>query len=562
MQEQAFSLLAFNWLPASSPDGVLRVERPSRLLNASVSTPLLGPAWPRPDFDAATLEFLIGLVSTACHMRVADPDGWDEWWHQPPTVDELDAAFAPFAEAFELDGDGPRFMQDRSDLGAEPTPVSSLLIDSPGANALKKNRDLFVRRGGVQQLGRPAAAMALFTLQTYAPAGGAGHRTSLRGGGPLTSLVLPPSEQDTSTLWHLVWLNAVWDAAWPDPTSDLGQVFPWLTPTRTSEGGQITTPADVHPAQCFWGTPRRIRLDFEPVSEAPMTCSLTRMQDRVVVATYRTRPHGTNYEAWSQGHPLSPYYRSKKDQPEWLPVHPQPGHAGYRDWVGLVVSDGDDAPMRAPARAVRQARDRLRRLRLKGAARVWVGGFDMDNMAARGFVESALPLRITEPRVQQTIDVLSRRLVLGAREAEGLVSYAVASALTPGDAGSSDKGQRRIARERFWERTEGPFFTTLDDTTAALQAPDAPPGAEILDRTIDEWLGVLRRHGLELFDQLVPFDDVGLADVERLVDARRSLHLAFRGYGQGGQRLFKALNLPLPAAKPKRRTRTEPEAVA
>ncbi|MGG2362666.1 type I-E CRISPR-associated protein Cse1/CasA, partial [Salmonella enterica] len=81
-----------------------------------------------------------------------------------------------------------------------------LLIESPGANTLKKNLDHFVRRGRVEVLAPAAAAMALFTLQTFAPSGGAGHRTSLRGGGPLTTLVRPGTVAGLSdALWPLLW---------------------------------------------------------------------------------------------------------------------------------------------------------------------------------------------------------------------------------------------------------------------------------------------------------------------------------------------------------------------
>ena len=67
---------------------------------------------------------------------------------------------------------------------------------------------LLVKRGGAPVLSRAAAAMALFTLQTYAPSGGAGHRTGFRGGGPLTTLALPgPPPGEPPTLWHLLWAN-------------------------------------------------------------------------------------------------------------------------------------------------------------------------------------------------------------------------------------------------------------------------------------------------------------------------------------------------------------------
>ncbi len=81
------------------------------------------------------------------------------------------------------------------------------------------------KRSRTPVLGLPAATIALFALQTFAPAGGAGHRTSLRGNGPLTTLASPGEEE---RLWHRLWLDV------PQPASpvrdDLTRVFPWLAP--------------------------------------------------------------------------------------------------------------------------------------------------------------------------------------------------------------------------------------------------------------------------------------------------------------------------------------------
>jgi len=554
-----FSLLQQAWLPGRRRSGEIAWARPAELLAERPDDPVVEPAWPRADFTAATLEFLIGLVSTACWERVGNPEGWKHWWHEPPSADELDAAFAPLAEAFVLDGDGPRFMQDRAELHGETVPVASLLIDAPGANTLKKNRDLFVRRAGVPALGRAAAAMALFTLQTYAPGGGAGHRTSLRGGGPLTSLVLPPADDGAPTLWRTVWFNTYWAHDWPDPLTDVGGVFPWLRPTRTSEKGETTTPGDVHPAQCYWGMPRRIRLEVVPLASGPAACPLSGRADDHAVETYRTRPHGANYDGWYRGHPLSPYYRPKRDRPEWLPAHPQPGHAGYRDWVGLVVADadGDDAT-RVPAHAVSQAFDkRLRAVDPRARPRLRVGGYDMDNMTARGFLESELPLPAVAPDLRANVDVLSRRLVLAAQQAEGLASSAIAAVLTPGES-KADKGVRRVARERFWERTEAGFFAHLSEATDELGAArDSEERRAARERCAGSWRDVLARAALDLFDEFLPPTEIGALDVPTVVQARRSLHVALRGYGAGGKRLFDALGLPQPEAKPKNKSKKE-----
>ena len=77
------------------------------------------------------------------------------------------------------------------DLQSGAEPIERLLIEAPGESTNSKNTDLLVQRGRVANLSRAAAAMALYTFQSWAPAGGAGNRTGLRGGGPLMTMVMP-----------------------------------------------------------------------------------------------------------------------------------------------------------------------------------------------------------------------------------------------------------------------------------------------------------------------------------------------------------------------------------
>src|SRR5262249_18670827 len=197
------------------------------------------------------------------------------------------------------DGDGPRFFQDREALEGEATDIGALLIDAPGEKSIRDNADHFVKRGRTGVLSRAGAAIALLTLQTSAPTGGAGHRTSLRGGGPLTTLVLPgqPAKVEP-TLWQLLWSN-VPDEFHAEP-ADYKRVFPWLIPTRASDKtGETTTTDLVHPAHAFFGMPRRVRLVFEPNTEK-RACDLLGTIDDVVVTKYITRPSGNNYKGWSR----------------------------------------------------------------------------------------------------------------------------------------------------------------------------------------------------------------------------------------------------------------------
>lgn len=548
----SFSLIDQPWLPVLRRDtatGAVRRDRirPCDLTHRIVDEPVVAFDWQRPDFDAASREFMIGLLATAYPPR--DDRDWVDAWRDPPPPDRLATAFAPCARAFVLDGEGPRFLQDHEDIAAERQSIGGLLIDSPGHKTAEDNLDLFTKRARVSALARATAAIALFTLQSQAPSGGAGHRTSLRGGGPLTTLALPvegSTRPDAPpSLWHVLWLNV---PAYDAPADgDMGLVFPWLAPTRTSEDGKPpTTPADLDPngRQCFWGMPRRIRLDFRP-ADPEATCALTGTADAVMAETYRTRPWGVSYAA--VGHPLSPMYRQKETDPAWLFVHPQPDGITYRHWVGLV-GGGDASPLRRSAACVAKGRARLALVRQPRAARLLACGYDMDNMKARGFVEVEMPLFAVQ--AAERLDGFARQLVSAAELAASRTAAFVGDAL---GIDKADATPRAALREELFVETQHGFFRAVDAAAVRLEAdPDQPDFAEPLARGFLD--RVLRPVALRLFDEAVPLSDLDARTLARAVRARLSLTLMFRGSRKDGAALLKALGLPVDTtAEPKQR---------
>lgn len=535
--EGAFSLLTEPWLPVRRADGRRDRVRPAAVAEADI----VAFDWGRPDFDAASREFMIGLLATACRERLHPR--WRAWL---PTVADLDAAFAQLAPAFHLDGPGPRFMQDLGPLEGEAVPVGQLLIEAPGANTVKRNLDHFVRRGGVRVLSRAAAAMALFTLQDFAPSGGAGHRTSLRGGGPLTTLVRPGD--DAVCLWRCLWLNAIVPEG--GEQGPLDGVFPWTAATRASDGGQVTTPSDVHPLQVYWGMPRRIRLEFSANAEA-LPCDLTGLVDSVIVTSYVTRPYGTNYAGWL--HPLTPHYSSKSDALGWLPVHGQPGRIGYRHYVGLIVAGGDAA--RRPADVVAATRKRLGR-QAGHRARIDAAGYDMDNMKARDFVESAMPFLLfgeDEKHVESAVASMIESQIAAAHAARSLLGKQLRAALF-GDDPPDDGGAVSQARETFWQATEEAFRGCLARLVEDLEGAgeDEQARSEALVNCRRAWCEVLSRTVFDLFDRHVPLlglENLRQGAVVRIVNARKHLFLALKGYGKDGVGLYKALGIDPPKGK-------------
>jgi CRISPR system Cascade subunit CasA len=535
-----FSLIDTPWLPVIRASGRRQLIRPADLTDGIDADPIVDIDWPRPDFRCATLEFLIGLLTVAC-----PPHDWGAWWDKPPTIADLEAAFAPLASAFELDGGGPRAYQDFEELQTEPTTVEALLIEAPGAQTVRNNAALLVKSGRVEVLSRSAAAAALLTLQTMAPAGGAGHRTSLRGGGPLTTLVLPGARP---TLWHRLWTN-VPPASEPSSAADLPRIFPWLASTRVSDkNGRTTTPVDVDQRQAFFGMPRRIRLDFEPNVER-IACDLTGVVDDVIVRSYRTRPHGTNYDAWGGKHPLTPHYRAKPNDPVLSPVHGQEGRIGYRQWVAMLYGDAD--AKRVPAACVslfvRQRKDDLPRG--EWSFRLMAAGYAMDNMKALSFVEAETP-DITVPDAPDDVAQKAKDFVAAADVTARALVQAVRLALY-GDGAEigSDTTPLTTARERFWAETNDAFFERLN---AFSQQPAEQLSGDAAIPLSRAWLNILRDAALAIFDDMTPVQDTRAPDVKRVIGARRLLVSLLLGYAKRSTELFKHLQLPLPETRAKR----------
>lgn len=341
-----FNLINNQWIPVKQDiSGEPEYIAPWQITDPPASNPIITFSAPRPDFNGALIQFLIELAQTA--YPPSDPQDWRKKFSKPPSPDELKDAFGQYAHAFNLDGDGPRFMQDLdlSEKDGEMNQIDHLLMEMPGAQTIDKNTDHFLKRDTVKQICLPCCAMALFTLQTNAPAGGKGHRTSVRGGGPLTAIVVG------RTLWETVWLNVIS----ADEFSRYGNstkktdpdYFPWMSHTRTSEKkGADTTSQHVNPLQMFWGMPRRIRLEYEN-SEREIPCDLCGTRASHYAIKYYDKSWGINYKGgWR--HTLTPYSVDEKSG-DFIPKHGQSGGISYRNWLGLIQSSAEKNSKNLPA---------------------------------------------------------------------------------------------------------------------------------------------------------------------------------------------------------------------
>ena len=518
------NLITDAWMPMHCRNGApddLPVIRPAQIvagLHETGGNPAVFPSWPRPDLNIATLEFLVGLLSVA--MPPEDVDDWAGRWRTPPTVEELDAALAPYALAFNVDGDGPRFMQDVEALEGNDVSVDALFIDSAGENTVRKNADVMVKRARYGALSRASAAIALYALQQFAPTGGAGHRTSMRGGGPLTTLALPSSADgaEPATLWRIAWLNVRPSGSGPVKTEQMAHVFPWLAQTLTSETGLEIHEADerAHTNQAFFGMPRRIRLQFkENTQDKP--CDLTGGGDGVIVSGVVSRPYGVNYGQWR--HHLTPYYRKKEGDPECFAMHPPAGPFGYRNWVALVI--GDEQGTRHRAEAVGNAGERLRDVsRDTSRAQLLIAGWSMSNMRPLDYVMAKQPLHlVADAAVQRKVDDFARRLVLAAERAATLLIGGLQAALElGGNKPGADSARLAAVRDAFFTTSEIDFHRILHEAASEAEDNDSwqPPFES-------DWWRVLQHTAFRVFDETVEPDPSSLRKARQVVQARRNL---------------------------------------
>jgi CRISPR system Cascade subunit CasA len=527
------NLLEEKWLPVRRSTGQIDWIAPHQIAEPDI----VAFAANRADFNGALAQMMIGLLQTT--TPVDSEDQWGDFLDTPPAAEVLKQWLAPCAEAFVLDGDKARFMQDIGVTEGTECTIDALLIDSAGGSTIDKNTDHFVKRDIIKAMCPHCAAAALFTLQTNAPAGGAGNRTSLRGGGPLTTLVVATPSQG---LWRGLWLNVKPQSVFLQQGGDVRKTakhftFPWLAQIdKIQAAGGETQPLQVHPHHLFWAMPRRIRLDFSDAEAG--RCDTCKRESAQLVHRYITKPQGLNYKGvWR--HPFSPYYETKEG---WLPVHPQPNSFSYKNWLAWVLGSTQSKRVVQAASIVSYVLDEKRQR--SGQFRVWVFGYDMDNMKARCWYETTFPLynlagsdRATQKHLQEIV----KNLIEASEQAAFYLRQAVKHAWF----GDSDmRGDLSFVDKAFWDGTEPRFYQLLKmlieqaRSTVGIDMDDA----NFLIGLGEAWLKVLRDKALQLFDaDIVGAGSIGQQDPRRIAEA-------FNGLKRNldGKAIKTILRLPVP----------------
>jgi len=517
------NLIKDPWLPITRKDGSKEKIAIHQLLDSYDENPVMELEAPRPDFKNALYQLLIGIVQVAAMPE--DEEDWADHFTEPYNSEEFSKMVLKYEDCFEIDSDGAAFMQDFDLSDAEEKPVSSLLIEAPGANTIKNNQAHFIKGGMVDQVDVYWASIALYTLQTFAPSGGVGHRVGLRGGGPLTTILHP---KGISTLWEKLWFNVINKEYLPTLQGDISlndnsDIFPWLKPSQLSskEGSELFS-SEVHPFHHFFGMPRRIRLKFSCESGV---CDLTGAASNCLVKSYFTKNYGNNYDgAWS--HPLNAYAHDPK-KPDELPISikAQPGGIGYRHWLGQAI----ESERVIPAKVVKLSRESnyRRDIIMNRGFNIWAAGFDMDNMKARCWYESAMPLfaleTAQEPFVSGFLSGILDQTVSLSKELNKQIKSAWAN--RPGDLG----GDTSFIAASFWQNTELAFYELLQTLIENLD------NSEFKNELIGNWGLTIKKEAEHLFDiHALAQQEEGL-NMKRVVKARQAL-------GKGIGKMIKNLN--------------------
>lgn len=460
---------------------------------------------PRADLRMGAMQFMIAVLQTTCAPR--DEDKWLTWYESPPDAETLTQRIAPFVEAFWVFGEpgnkaSPRFMQDLDPLADKPVvSVGSLFLDAPGGNALRLNTDHFVVRDQVQHLSPFMTTMALFTLQSSAPSGGAGYRTGIRGGGPLSCVL--QAGKISASLWEQLWLNVLPLSARPEfavtdhSPEQFSRIFPWCAPTTNSkraDSALFPNDPNIHPLTVYWAMPWRVRLqDITP----DQRCDLTGITGDVVTHFHLTN-YGNNYEGhWR--HPLCHYREDSKTQ-DLISTKGKPLDYRYWDALTLVASSLENASSKAkyinhlPQVVSHYLNERYESLYevlevddINAIPQLWCAGYDMDKAKAKGYYTSILPILMLPTAQQDAANNLLRRVLAAADACVSITNAGIKEALTTQT--KQVPADYRAVKRTFYQASQTAFFallTTLQHTASHDPSADLAKHNTVIQR-LKQW---------------------------------------------------------------------------
>ncbi len=496
-----FNLLEDPWIPVRTTYGENHQIRAYEIARKDI----VALDAPRPDFNAALIQFLIGLIQTV--LAPETPRDWRKRYAQPPSEDELKEVFKSIKPAFYLDGDGFRFMQDELAIKVgKHLPIEEMVFGAPGGSSKVNNKDHFIKKSCINGLCYSCSISSILTANIFAEDGGQGYFQSMRGNGFITTLVQADGQQSEMVLWENIWLNILpqkniklsnnmfyWNKEFSDKQF-LGEVENIETEIKDLKKKKKNTEKkekqlkeiqnkieklktifpDENDFQVYWAWMRRFHLDTQNMVEGQ--CSLCNFLGRILTHFHKTNK-GYKYpkELWQNAHPFSPsikYHRQNytennlKYKDKMLTVEMTTSGLPYIYWQDYIKQSEKQAPAKVISQHLRKELSEETQLI------IWTFGYAMDSNTPLGWYESKTPLYILETEQVKIFEQEVNKYISAANKISdnrsGYLINSIKSAWFDEDKNKNKDSKKVFYSEKaieisksFLNNTENKFFELL-----------------------------------------------------------------------------------------------------
>lgn len=505
------NLLRDEWLPVIKQDGSRATISINQITQTYQENPIVELDAPRPDFRNGLYQLLIGVFQVAAAPE--DEDEWEVLFYEPYSEEAIGSKLTNYEDCFEIDSTGPAFMQDYDLLEEQEVEnLRNLFVDLPSNEHFNKRIP--------QEIDAYWGAVLLYSLQTFGPAGGRGYKTGIRGGGPVTTIVIPGDLPSRSTsLWEKIWFNIFptesVDSFTGNPKEkEKADIFPWMKPTVVSDKtGKYVYPQECNPLVMYFAMPRRIRLVFEYRSGV---CGITGKKTDTVVSGYRTYHSGNDYQGhWR--HPLNAYrYQNDRQSPP-ISIKGSPGGFSYRDWMMLSFHQDDKDTISPYTVEYSQMKGNARRDIISERGSItWNAGYDLSNMKARAWYEAVMPVYPLDSHQAIFVKSFVENAIAAAQDCISSLRRGIKTAWYKREA-KEVNGDFSFLDKDFYSRTERDFYRILDTLVKNVGDDNARSECAL------EWKNIIKYKTLEIFDSWALSEQEEGLDMKRVISGRKEL---------------------------------------
>jgi len=485
-----FNLLSDAWIQVKGRDKPITVSE-------IVQPDIIALDAPRADFNAALMQFLIGILQTVFAPK--NPREWRKFFATPPSENELQEKLNGIKFAFFLDGDGCRLMQDSlAKKVGNKRPIEEMIFGAPGKSGKEKNQDHFVKQSIISRMCLPCCSSGVLAANFFAEDGGQGYFPGMRGNGFISNLICVDEKQSETSLWKNIWLNVFniqeaselqiegeiienffWCQDFPDKGAieeleklnqdceDLNtskkatkvkdekdrvykkiiDIEARIKSIKASMGTQLIFP-DTNGIQVYWAWSRRYWIE---VVEGAGRCDLCGHESEKLIEHFFKTNKGYKYpkEHWQDKHPLSPSQKfertqytkdNKKYKDKMLALEMTTNGLPYTYWQNFIIQSEKHAPAKVVSKYLK-SKPSLDQLIM------WSFGYAMESNSPLAWYESKTPLyfvkdedrrKLIESEIQRYIQASVK--ISGSRN--GYLSNAIKNAWFDEDTGKN-KGQKK-----------------------------------------------------------------------------------------------------------------------